>query len=83
MVIVDIYAHKLAETSSTTQLSEVCNEPRRVAREANDAAVHIHYICMRAIDLRSCCQANVYQIVEPAGGLLIDGERGTHLQRLT
>ena len=61
MVVIDVYAHELAQAACTTQLSKVVYEACRIPCEADDRAVYVHNVGVWAVDLGPCRRADVYE----------------------
>ena len=52
VMVIDIDAHKLAETSSPAELAELSYETRWIASEPNDITIHVNHKSVWGIDLR-------------------------------
>lgn len=54
VVVVDIYADKFAEASSSSELAKLSDEFGRVARQSDNSPIHVHDEGMWSVYLCSC-----------------------------
>ena len=59
VVIVDVYAHELAHSTSSTELPEIRHKAGRITRETDDRAVHVNDVGVRPINLRASSKSNI------------------------
>lgn len=53
VLMMNVYAHELAEESRTTQLPELSYEPSGCTSDSNDRPIDVDNKCVRRVDFRS------------------------------
>lgn len=59
VVVIDVYANELAESTRSSESSKVCHEASWEASQADDGSIDVHDEGVVAVNFCSCCKANV------------------------